>query len=241
MNFINQVLHWFLMSSNWQGDGGIPHRTFEHLAMSGASVLTAAVIALPIGIAIGHYGRGGILAINISNIGRAVPSFAVLVIAVELFGIGAIPAFIALVALAIPPMVTNSYIGMSEVDRDVREAARGMGMRDRAVLFRVELPIALPLIMAGIRTSAVNVVATATLAALVAWGGLGRFIVDGLGLQNYPMLFAGALMVAVLSLIVEFSLAGAQRLVTPAGLRPSTATLKEEPVDTALDTTGVAA
>jgi len=235
MNFANQVLQWFLNGAHWQGDGGIPHRTFEHLAMSGASVLVAALIALPIGIAIGHFGRGGILAINISNIGRAVPSFAVLVIAVELFGIGALPAFIALVALAIPPMVTNSYIGMREVDADVREAARGMGMRQLAVLWQVELPIALPLIMAGIRTSAVNVVATATLAALVAWGGLGRFIVDGFGLQDYPMMFAGAIMVAILSLIVEFSMAGVQRLATPAGLRPSTSIRKEEPIGTALD------
>ncbi|TMD46588.1 MAG: ABC transporter permease [Chloroflexi bacterium] len=241
MNFANQVLQWFLNGAHWQGDGGIPHRTFEHLAMSGASVLTAAVIALPVGIAIGHIGRGGILAINISNIGRAIPSFAVLVIAVELFGIGALPAFIALVALAIPPMVTNSYIGMREVDADVREAARGMGMRERAVLLRVELPIALPFIMAGIRTSAVNVVATATLAALVAWGGLGRFIVDGFGLQDYPMMFAGAIMVAILSLIVEFSLAGAQRLATPAGLRPSKTVQKEEPLGTTRDTAMVAA
>jgi osmoprotectant transport system permease protein len=241
MNFANQVLQWFLNGAHWQGDGGIPHRTFEHLAMSGASVLTAALIALPVGIAIGHFGRGGILAINISNIGRAVPSFAVLVIAVELFGIGALPAFIALVALAIPPMVTNSYIGMREVDADVREAARGMGMRDRAILWRIELPIALPLIMAGIRTSAVNVVATATLAALVAWGGLGRFIVDGFGLQDYPMMFAGAILVAILSLIVEFSLGGVQRLVTPAGLRPLKPIQKEEALGTVRDTAMVAA
>jgi osmoprotectant transport system permease protein len=240
MSFIGQVVQWFLDPTHWQGDGGIPHRTFEHLTMSGASVLTAALIALPVGIAIGHFGRGGVLAINVSNIGRAIPSFAVLVIAVELVGIGALPAFIALVALAIPPMVTNSYVGMREVDPDVREAARGMGMRDRAVLLQVELPIAVPFIMAGIRTSAVNVVATATLAALVAWGGLGRFIVDGLGLQDYPMLFAGAVLVAVLSLIVEFSLAGVQRLVTPAGLRLSKSTQKEEPL-AALDTAAVAA
>ncbi len=241
MSFIGQVVQWFLDPAHWQGDAGIVHRTYEHVLMSGLSVLTAAMIALPVGIAIGHFGRGGILAINVSNIGRAVPSFAVLVIAVQLFGIGALPAFIALVALAIPPMVTNSYIGMREVDQDVREAARGMGMRERAVLLRVELPIALPLIMAGIRTSAVNVVATATLAALVAWGGLGRFIVDGLGLQDYPMLFAGAVMVALLSLIVEFSLAGVQRLSTPAGLRASKSSQKEDLSGTALDTAAVAA
>jgi osmoprotectant transport system permease protein len=249
MNFIGQVAQWFQDPAHWQGDGGIPHRTLEHVAMSGVSVLVAALIALPIGITIGHLGKGGNLAINISNIGRAIPSFALLVLAAQIFGIaaasqivgfGAVPAFVALVALAIPPMVTNSYIGMREVDPDVREAARGMGMRERAVLLRVELPIAVPFIMAGIRTSGVNVVATATLAALVAWGGLGRFIVDGLGLQDYPMLFAGALMVAVLSLIVEFSLAGLQRLSTPAGLRPSKSTQKEEPV-AALDTAAVAA
>lgn len=249
MSFIGQVVQWFLNAAHWQGDGGIPHRTFEHLAMSGASVLTAALIALPVGIAIGHFGKGGNLAINISNIGRAIPSFALLVLAAQFFGIaaasqvvgfGAVPAFVALVALAIPPMVTNSYVGMREVDPDVREAARGMGMRERVVLLRVELPIAMPFIMAGIRTSAVNVVATATLAAVVAWGGLGRFIVDGLGLQDYPMLFAGAVLVAALSLIVEFSLAGAQRLATPAGLRPSKSTQKEEPL-AALDTAALAA
>lgn len=222
MTFIGQVIQWFLTGSHWQGEGGVPHRLMEHVAMSGASLLAASLIALPIGIVLGHFGRGGNLAINISNVGRAIPSFALLVIAVELrLGLGAIPPFIALVALGVPPIVTNSYLGMREVDPEVREAARGMGMRGRIVLTRVELPIALPFIMAGIRTSAVNIVATATLAALVAWGGLGRFIVDGYGLQDYPMMYAGAVLVALLSLTAEFSLAGVQRLVTPAGLRVS--------------------
>jgi osmoprotectant transport system permease protein len=209
--------------------------------MSAASLLVAALIALPVGIVIGHIGRGGTLAINISNVGRAIPSFALLVIAVELVGIGAIPAFIALVALGVPPMVTNSYLGMREVDAEVREAARGMGMRGRTILWRVELPIALPFIMAGIRTSAVNIVATATLAALVAWGGLGRFIVDGFGLQDYTQMYAGAILVAVLSLIVEFSLAGAQRVVTPAGLRSSKSMKKEEAVGATLESATVGA
>jgi osmoprotectant transport system permease protein len=232
MNFVGQVIQWFLTGSHWQGDGGVPHRVFEHLTMSGASLLAAMVIALPIGIIIGHFGRGGNLAINVANIGRAIPSFALLVLAVEAgLGLGALPAFIALVALGVPPIVTNSYLGMREVDADVREAARGMGMRGSLVLSRVELPIALPFIMAGIRTSAVNIVATATLAALVAWGGLGRFIVDGLGQQSYPMLYAGAILVAVLSLAVEFSLAGVQWLVTPAGIRPSKFAQKEDVAD----------
>ena len=241
MTFLRQVAEWFLNGSHWQGDGGIPHRTLEHLAMSGLSLLVAALIALPIGILIGHFGRGGNLAINISNVGRAIPSFALLVIAVELVGIGAVPAFIALVALGVPPIVTNSYLGMREVDADIREAARGMGMRGGLVLSRVELPIALPFIMAGIRTSAVNIVATATLAALVAWGGLGRFIVDGFGLQNYPMMYAGAIMVGILSLIVEFGFAAAQRLVTPAGLRTIKSAQKEERLATTLETPGIVA
>jgi osmoprotectant transport system permease protein len=235
MTFLGEVAQWFLTGANWQGEGGVPHRLLEHITMSGVSLLTAAAIALPIGITLGHFGRGGNLAINISNIGRAVPSFALLVLAVQLVGIGAVPAFVALVALGIPPIVTNSYIGMREVDADVREAARGMGMRDRVVLFRVELPIALPFVMAGIRTSAVNIVATATLAALVAWGGLGRFIVDGLGRQDYPMLYAGAILVGVLSLIVEFSLAGLQQLAVPAGLRTTRAAPNPE-LETAMNT-----
>src|SRR2546430_15249954 len=206
MSFFGQVIQWFQNPAHWQGDAGIPHRTFEHLLMSGASVLTAALIALPIGIAVGHYGRGGILAINVSNVGRAIPSFAVLVLAAKLFGFvsgpkvlgfGAVPAFVALVALAIPPMVTNSYIGMRDADRDVREAARGKGMRERAVLLRVELPIAMPFIMAGIRTSAVDVVATATLAAVVAWGGLGRLLGGRVRPQGYPHVLRRGRYVAV--------------------------------------------
>jgi osmoprotectant transport system permease protein len=229
VNLLGQVLHWFLDGSHWQGDFGIPNRLFEHVTMSGASLLAAGLIALPVGITLGHFGRGGNLAINVSNVGRAIPSFAILVLAVQLVGIGALPAFVALVALGVPPILTNSYVGMREVDPEVREAANGMGMRQRAILWRIELPIALPLIMAGVRTSAVNIVATATLAALVAWGGLGRFIVDGLSQRDYAQLVAGALLVALLSIVVELALAAAQRLTTPEGLR-----VKERPVEAEL-------
>jgi osmoprotectant transport system permease protein len=224
VNFIGQVLQWFLDGSHWQGDFGIPNRLFEHVTMSVESLAAAALIALPIGVTLGHIGRGGNLAINVSNVGRAVPSFALLVIAVQLVGIGFWPAFIALVALGIPPIVTNSYIGMREVDADVREAAKGMGMRNRAILWHIELPIATPLIMAGVRTSAVNIVATATLAALVAWGGLGRFIVDGLAQRDTVQLFSGALLVALLSIAVEIGLTGLQRIATPIGIRIETRT-----------------
>src|SRR5205807_6679293 len=147
--------------------------------------------------------------INVSNVGRAVPSFALLVLAFQVFGLGDLPIIISLTALAIPPMVTNSYVAMREVDPDVKDAARGMGYRELAQVLRVELPLAVPLIMAGIRTSAVQVVATATLAALIAGGGLGRYIVDGLATQDYVKTAAGALLVAVLALATELSLAWA--------------------------------
>ncbi|TMF90829.1 MAG: ABC transporter permease [Chloroflexi bacterium] len=199
--------------------------------MSALSLLAAALIALPIGIILGHFGRGGNLAINISNVGRAVPSFALLVIAVQLVGIGPLPAFLALVALGIPPIVTNSYVGMQEVDADIREAARGMGMRGRVVLWKVELPIAMSFIMAGLRTSAVNIVATATLAALVAWGGLGRFIVDGLAQRDVVQLFAGALLVALLSIAVELGMTMLQRITVPRGLRIRDFTQEEVGID----------
>ena len=190
--------------------------------MSLAATGAAALVALPIGLALGHFGRGGAIAINISNVGRALPSFAILVLAVQVVGIGPAPAFLALVALAIPPMVTNSFVGMRDVSPELRDAARGLGMSDLRVLLRVELPNALPVVMAGVRTAGVQVVATATLAALVGWGGLGRFIIDGFSQLDYVQVFAGALMVVALSAAAEVVLALLQRALTPAGI-PSAA------------------
>ncbi len=219
MEFLGDVVSWFAAGEHWRGTNGIPHRAFEHLAMSAVAVLVAGAVALPVGLLLGHLNRGGALAINVANVGRAIPSFAILVLATEIVGIGATPAFCALVALAAPPMLTNAFVGVREVDRDVREAARGMGMTGTQVLTRVELPMALPLVMAGVRTAAVQVVATATLAALVAWGGLGRYIVDGLAQQDYVQLFSGAVLVATASVLTELVLGGFQRLIVPAGLR----------------------
>jgi osmoprotectant transport system permease protein len=220
---LQQTWAWFTDSANWQGSNGIPTRLGEHLHLSIESVLIAAVIALPVGIVLGHYGRFGNLAINISNVGRAVPSFGIIVIAFQVFGLGDVPIVIALTALAIAPMVTNSYVALREVDPDVRDAARGMGYRELAQLVRVELPLAVPLIMAGIRTSAVQVVATATLAALIGGGGFGRYIVDGLATQHYWVTFAGALLVAALALATEVSLSTLERVLVPRGIRLMTA------------------
>lgn len=218
MKFLSEVVDWFNRSSNWSGEDGVVHRVWEHLQISAVSVLAAMVIALPIGLLIGHIGRGGFVAVNLTNIGRAVPTFAILVLAAQIFGIGFKPAFIALVALSVPPLVTNTYTGISEVDPEVREAAKGMGFTGWQLLTRVELPMALPLVMAGIRTSAVQLVATATLAALVGLGGLGRYVVDGLATRNFPEVFAGAFLVAVLSLATELVLGLVQRRVVPVGL-----------------------
>src|SRR6266699_6644045 len=211
MSFLMSVLDWVRDPSHWTGDDGIPMRALQHAQISLESVAIGAVIALPIGVALGHYGKFGNLAINISNAGRAVPSFGILIIAFQVFGLGDTPVVIALVALAIPPMVTNSYVGLTEVDKDVRDAARGMGYRELAQLMRIELPLAVPLVMAGIRTSAVQVVATATLAALIAGGGFGRYIIDGFAQQDYTKLAAGALLVAGLAMATELSLSALER------------------------------
>jgi osmoprotectant transport system permease protein len=219
MGFFGDVWQWFL--DNWSGSGGIVDRSIEHLHISGVSVLIALVLALPPAVILGHFGRGGTLAINVVNIGRAMPSFAILVIAFQVTDeIGIVPTVIALVALAIPPIFTNAYIGVHDVDAEIRESARGMGMQGTQVLRRIELPMASPLIMAGIRTSTVQVIATATLANLIGWGGgLGYYIIVGLRLNNNVQAFGGALVVIALALLVDLALAGTQRLLVPRGLR----------------------
>lgn len=216
------VVEWFTAAPHWHGAGGIPNRVWEHLVISGSSIAIALAIALPIGFALGHTGRGGVAAVNVSNIGRAIPSFGLLVLAVQVVGIGPKPAVVALVALAIPPILTNTYVGIREVDADVREAAHGMGMTGWQLLRRIEAPLALPFVMAGVRTSSVQVVATATLAAVVASGGLGRYIVDGFASGDEVQVFAGALLVAGLAIAVEVALGIVEARVSPDrdGRRP---------------------
>jgi osmoprotectant transport system permease protein len=219
VGFLLSVWQWFTDPSHWSGTDGIPQRLVEHVQLSAESVAIGALIALPIGIALGHFGRFGNVAINISNVGRALPSFGILVIAFQVFGLGDFPIVLSLTALAIPPMLTNSYVALREVDPDVKDAARGMGYRELAQVLRVELPLAVPLVMAGVRTSAVQVVATATLAALISGGGFGRYIIDGLAQQDFTKLFAGALLVGVLAVATELSLSGLERVLVPRGIR----------------------
>jgi osmoprotectant transport system permease protein len=218
MNVVNEVIAWLTDPAQWSGPDGIPVRTLQHLWYSVLATVIAAAISLPIGVYIGHTGRGAVFAVNLTNLGRAIPSLGIIILMFTVFGFGIAPVLITLFALAIPPIVTNSYIGVRSVDPDVRQAAEGMGMRGRQVLWQVELPMAMPLIMAGIRTSAVQVVATATLAAFVGLGGLGRYLIDGLSQRDLAQVVGGAILVAVLSLLTELVLGRVQTLVVSKGL-----------------------
>lgn len=214
MNTLTKAWSWLTTSAHWYGDDGIWTRLGQHLYLTVVCLLISCLIALPVALVLGHLGKGGALAVNISNVGRAVPTFAVLVLLlltpVGRFGEG--PTIVALVLFAVPPLLTNAYVGMREVDQDVVRAARGMGMTGRQLLFQVEVPLALPLILTGVRIAAVQLVATATIAALAGGGGLGRIITAGFNLASTAQVVAGAVLVAVFALIVEGLFELAQRL-----------------------------
>jgi osmoprotectant transport system permease protein len=224
VNTVSGAWTWLTTGAHWSGPSGIPHRLGEHLFLTVVCMLISCAIALPIALVLGHLGKGGALAVNISNVGRAVPTFAVLVLLVlsPLGAYGNWPTIIALVLFAVPPLLTNAYVGMREVDRDVVQAARGMGMTGGQLLVRVEVPLALPLILAGVRSAAVQVVATVTLAALPGEGGLGRIITAGFANFDTAEVVAGAFLVAVLALLVDGLFVVAARLLGPAarGRRP---------------------
>lgn len=212
MDFLD-ALSWLADPASWTGPEGIAQRLVEHLLLSLVPVLIAVVVAAP-ALWLGHVGRGQVLAVNTSNIGRALPSLALLGMFSALIprGYSSIwPTIITLVALAVPPLVTNFYVGVRGVDRGVVDAARGTGLTERQILTRVEVPLAAPLIMAGIRTSTVQVIATAALAALFAQGGLGRFIVDGQATGRYDVLIGGAILVAALALVADVLLGAVER------------------------------
>jgi osmoprotectant transport system permease protein len=197
-HFMASVYDWFATAANWKGSSGIPELVWHQLELSFAVVLGAVVVGGGIGLVLGHTGRGGLVAINAANAARAVPSLALLTLfaiipAISLKWGGFLAAFLALVILAIPPILTNTYVGIREVDSDVRDAATAMGLTGRQVLRRVELPLAIPVVMAGIRTASIEVVATSTLAAYVSFSDLGTPIIAGLNTNNTVEAFAGAL------------------------------------------------
>ncbi|HUZ76859.1 MAG TPA: ABC transporter permease [Chloroflexota bacterium] len=222
MGFLASVGAWLVDPRHWSGSDGIPTRVGEHALISVVIVVLACIIALPLGVGLGHIRKASFLTISIANVGRALPSLAMLALVLPLafalgLGLGFWPTVMALVPLGIPPVLTNSFVGVKEVEADVVDAARGMGMSGWQILRQVELPIAAPLVMAGIRNSAVATVATATLGAVVASGGLGRYIVDGLATQDYDKLFVGALLVALMAIGTELGFAALERRMTRAG------------------------
>jgi osmoprotectant transport system permease protein len=220
VSFVQVTVAWLTDPANWQGSGGIPARLVEHLALSGAALLIALVLALPVGLYVGHARRGAGVAVGLSNVGRAIPSFALMGIILPITqavdpqnGFTVYPTLLAMAILAIPPILINTMTGVAEVDAELVEAARGMGFTERQLLRGIEIPLALPVILGGIRSATVQVIATTTLGAILAYGGLGRFIIDGIAQSDDGQLYGGVVLVAALALLGEGTLALAQRVV----------------------------
>jgi osmoprotectant transport system permease protein len=223
-------LSFLVDPASWTGGQGIPARLVEHLGYTALTLLIAVVIAVPLGAWIGHTGRGGFLVVGLANGLRALPTLGLLVLIVGATGLGLLGPITALVILAVPPILAGAYAGVRNVDPAVVDAARGMGMREREVLLGVELPNALPLIIGGIRSSVLQVISTATIAAYVALGGLGRFIIDGLAVRDYPQMIAGSLLVALLAIVADLLLAALQKLLVSPGLRAAPRARRQRPV-----------
>ncbi len=223
MRYLTDAIQWLNDPLNWTNPGGILERLTEHLRISAAAVALCCLIAWPLGLWLGHRGRGGGAVITVSNVTLAIPTLSLLtLISLTAIGIGQSAVILALTVFAVPPLLANAYTGLREVDPQVRDAARGMGLSGWQMLWQVELPLAVPYLAAGFRTAAVQVVATAALAALVAGGGLGQIIAEGFGLgMNVAggQIVAGGLLVAGLALLVEGTFAVVERLATPRPLR----------------------
>ncbi|MFD3584235.1 ABC transporter permease [Streptomyces sp. NPDC058683] len=221
MNVLNFIHAFFSDSSHWHGYDGIPARLWEHVQYSLEALAYAAVIGLPVGLITGHYGRGGNTLALIATAGRALPSFGLLVLMFIWLGFGMLPVMIPLVILAVPPILVTTYEAMRSVDPSPVDAARGMGMPEARVLFQVELPVALPLILSGLRSAAIQIVSTATIAAYVSLGGLGRYIIDGLYQKNYEKVVGGATLVAAMALATLGIFWAVARLTVSPGVRRS--------------------
>lgn len=224
------VFGWLLDPAHWSGPGSVPQRLVEHLGYVALTMLIAVVVAVPLGAWIGHTGRGGFLVVGSANGLRALPTLGVLILLVQWTGLGLLGPLVALVLLAIPPVLAGTYAGVRNVDPAVVDAARGMGMRGRDVLFGVELPNALPLIISGIRSSVLQVVSTATIAAYVGLAGLGRYIIDGLAVRDFPQMIAGSILVAALAVVLDLALGGLQRLLVSPGLQLGGARRRSRPM-----------
>ncbi|MDQ0993673.1 ABC transporter permease [Streptomyces sp. V3I7] len=221
MNVLSFVNAFFSDAAHWHGYDGIPHRLLEHVQYTLAALAVAAAVGLPVGLITGHTGRGGNALAFIATAARALPSFGLLVLMFVIIGLGLLPVMIPLVVLAVPPILVTTYEAMRSVDPSPVDAARGMGMAESRILFQVELPVALPLILSGLRSAAIQIVSTATIAAYVSLGGLGRYIVDGLYQRNYEKVVGGATLVAVLALVTLTLFWAVNRIAVSPGVRRS--------------------
>ncbi|ASN39547.1 ABC transporter permease [Arthrobacter sp. 7749] len=212
---INDMLSYLGDAANWTGTAGIPARLGEHLWYSFLAVLAASIIAVPLGVFIGHTGVGKVFLVSASNVLRALPSLGIMTLLVLLMGVGLLPPVIALVLIAVPPILAGVYAGVANVEPAVVDAARAIGMKDSRIILQVELPLALPLILGGLRGAILQVIATATIAAYVNLGGLGRYIFDGLALYDYGQVLVGAVLVTALALVLDGLLALLARVLSP--------------------------
>ncbi|MEX2547916.1 MAG: ABC transporter permease [Chloroflexota bacterium] len=231
---ITETIAWLSDPAHWSGPNGIPNRLGEHVALSAVSLLIAMAIALPIGLYIGHTNRGAAVAVNSANLWRSLPSLAVIAIVLPITaaidpqaGFRFYPTVVAMVVLAVPPILVNTFAGIRGVDPDLVEAGRGQGMTALQVLTKIEIPLAIPVIIAGIRSGAVQIIATATLGAIFGFGALGRYLVDGVSQFDTGQIVGGAVLVAGLAIVTELLFAGIQRVLTPRGIRgdPSAAAI----------------
>jgi osmoprotectant transport system permease protein len=230
VDIVQQTIVWLTDPAHWVGPNGIPVRLAEHIAISAVSLAIALAIALPIGLWIGHTGRHTTIAVNSANLWRALPSLAVIAIVLPITaridpeaGFKIYPTIVAMVVLAVPPILVNTYSGLAGVERDILEAGRGQGMSERQILRRVELPLSVPVIATGVRSATIQVIATATLGAIFGFGGLGRYLVDGMAQISQGgvgQIFGGVILVAGLVIVAELVIALFQRVLTPRGLRP---------------------
>lgn len=240
----SEILAYLSDPATWQGRFGLQHLAWQHVYFAVAAMLTACAIALPLGLWVGHRGKGEMLVVSLTNTGRAVPDFGIILLAMLVLGLGVRPVIITLAALAVPPILINAYVGVRQVDPDVRDAARGVGMTGWQVLRQVEIPSAVPLIMSGVRTAAVQVVATATLAGAIGGGGFGRIIFDAYAVgfaRHRDRVVVACVAVAVLALAAEYGLGALQRRLTPAGLRREDAAAPSRPSEPRTDETAAAA
>ncbi|MCI1018597.1 ABC transporter permease subunit [Microbacterium sp. C5A9] len=230
MNLFAEAFAWMLAPEQWTGNYALPKLLAEHLALTAISVLIAAVIAVPIGWLIGHTGKGREIAVAVSGAARAIPAFGLMILLVLLLGVLRIPeaAVITFVLLAIPSLLAGAYTGLEAIDRRIIDAAKAMGMTSWQVFWKVEVRLGLPLLVGGIRSALLQVIATVTIAAYVNLGGLGWPIIQGIPLQKFDQVLAGAILVAALALVVDLLLAAAQHAAVPKGLRTGSAPKRRE-------------